>query len=192
METQRTIACLVLGGCLAAGCSPKGARMNLITYDDMGTPNRHYSDFGRASFRWQSDNLIELVFQTQAPSTIDPTQTITQMVYIGTIWAPRYGVTNAEETQINAHVQYAILTPPTGVRYDGTAFVSYKIDPNTKEAVGRIESGDLTPVAKMGDATEPFGPARITGTFRASDNGGEVVNVIQAFKTQFNQPIVKK
>jgi hypothetical protein len=172
--------------------APRTTRMNLITYDEDGKANSFHSDFGRASFSRESDNRIELVFRNQVPSRLDPTQTITQMVYIEMFWAPRYGVTRAESTQINANVQYAILTPPTGVRYDGGAFVTYKVDPFTKELYGWIETGDLTPALKMGNAVEPFGPARIYGTFRAVDNGSDVVNVCQQLKTQFTSLVERK
>ena len=188
----RTIIGPLVALAALSGCSPQGTRMNLITYDDQGKADRHFSDFGRASFRQESDKRIEVVFQGQVPSRIDPTQTITQVVCIQTFWTPLYGVTYAEKSQINAHVKYAILTPPTGICYEGAAFVTYDVDPLTKEVVGWIESGDLSPVSRMGDATEPFGPARITGNFRAVDKGGDVVNTLQMLKTQFTQPVEKK
>ncbi len=192
-RTAQLALVTLAASCIAGmvGCAPKGTRINLVTYDEAGKASTHYTDFREASFRCQSDNRIEVVFRTQTPSRIDPTQTITQIVYLQTFWAPRYGVTYAESTQVNACIEYAILTPPTGVRYDGGAFVTYKIDPNTKQAVGYIETGDLEPTYKMGNAVEPFGPARISGTFRADDRAGDVVNLQQMLKTKFTQPIEK-
>lgn len=183
------VGCALLA--VAAGCGPQTTRIELTTFDDAGTASRHYTEFSRASFKWTSDHRIELVFRSDQPSQVDPTQTITQIVHVQMFWNPRYGVTYAESTQVNARVQYAIVTPPTGVRYEGGAFVTYKLDKQTGEAVGKIESGDLMPRSRMGNAIEPFGPARVTGTFRAIENPGEVVRVLQQVEAMFRQPVAK-
>lgn len=179
------VALLAAGLAPLVGCGPKVTRIELETFDEQGRPSRHYTEFTRAFFRRLSDGRIELCLNSQQPSTIDPTQMITQIVCVQTFWNPRPGVTYFESSQVNAHVQYAILTPPTGVRYDGGAFVSYNIDRATGEAVGRIESGDLAPKGRMGNAVEPFGPTRITGTFRAMESPGEVVNTQQMLRSRF-------
>jgi len=174
---------------LPLGCGPRVTRIELETYDAAGQPSRHYTEFTRAAFKQISDGRIELVLRSEQPSQIDPTQTITQVVHVQTFWTPRLGITYAEASQINARIQYAILTPPTGVRYDGGAFVSYKIDGLTGELVGWIESGELSPKFQMGNAVEPFGPARISGTFRAVENPGEVVTTHQMLRSQFTQTL---
>lgn len=174
---------------LAGGCGPQTTRIELETHDGSGQASRHYTEFTRAYFKRHPDGQIELLLRTQQPSQLDPTQTITQLVHVQTFWTPRPGRTYAERTQINARVQYAILTPPTGIRYDGGAFVSYKTDPITQEMVGWIESGELGPRFQMGNAVEPFGPARITGTFRATENPGEIVTTLQMLRSQFTEPL---
>ncbi len=171
-----------------AGCGPQDTRINLVTYDEAGEAAAHYTDFRRASFRTQSDGKIELVLRTQQPSQVDPSQTITQVVYVQMFWNPVPGVTYMESTQINARVQYALLTPPTGMRYDGGAFVTYKIDKQTHEAVGYVESGDLAAAFQMGEAAPPFGPARIYGHFRAKENPADVVDGLQTLAAQFVTP----
>jgi hypothetical protein len=183
---------LIASGLLVGCGGPKVTRIELQTYDENGSPSRHYTEFTRAWFKTLSDGRVELVLRSQQPSQVDPAQMITQLVHVQMFWNPRPGITYADESQINARIQYAILTPPTGVRYDGGAFVSYDIDRLTGEAVGRIESGDLTPKFRMGNAVEPFGPARITGTFRACENPGEVVNTHQMLESQFTQAIEAK
>jgi len=174
---------------LLAGCGPKTTRIELETYDEDGVASRHYTEFTRASFKKGLDGRIEVVLQSTQPSRIDPTQMITQVVYVQTFWNARPGITYADATQINARIQYAILTPPTGVRYDGGAFVTYRLDQTTGETVGWIESGDLSPKFRMGQAAEPFGPARINGTFRATENPADVVNTVQMLRSRFVQPV---
>lgn len=184
-----SLSLLAVGLLLPVGCGPKVTRIELQTFEANGTTSRHYTDFTRAYFKRLPDGRIELSMRSQQPSRIDPTQVITQVVHLQTFWNPRPGTTYFESSQVNTRIQYAILTPPTGVRYDGGAFVSYKIDRLTGEAVGHIESGDLAPKFRMGNAIEPFGPARVTGTFRATENPGDVVNTQQMLQSQFTQPI---
>lgn len=172
-----------------AGCKSEGTRVDLTTFDEQGRPERHYADFSGATYRMGPGDTFELALQSQRSSTIDPTQTIRLVVYVKSFWTPRPGTTFAEATQINARVRYAILTPPTGVRYDGAAFVDYRLDRQTGELTGKIESGSLAPRARMGNAVEPFGPARLTGTFRAREQPSQVVKVAQMLEAQFTQPI---
>ena len=187
MRTQWIILVGLAGVWGWAGCGPKGTRIELTTFDEAGQAQCHYAEVTWSSYRNTPGGLPELVLRTQTPSRIDPTQTITQIVHVKTFWLPRPGTTYAEATQINASIQYAILTPPTGVRYDGAGFVSYKIDKRTGVMTGRIESSTLAPRCRMGDAVEPFGPVRLAGRFRATENPRDVVNTAQMLEAQFSK-----
>jgi hypothetical protein len=178
---------------LLAGCFQEPilrTRLELTTFET-GKAEPHYADFSRASYRRSPDGLLEVAMRTERPSTLDPTQIITQVVYIRTFWNPRPGKTFAESTQINARVEYAMLTPPTGIRYDGSAFLTYDIDRNGT-LIGRIESGTLAPRFHMGDAAEPFGPARFSGGILAVENPREVVSIAQTLDSEFSEPIPTK
>lgn len=171
-----------------SGCGSDETRIDLTTFDQNGQAHNHYAEFRRASYKLSSGGALELVLRSERPSSVDPTQTITQLVYIKSFWTPRPGTTFAEASQINARIQYAIITPPTGVRYDGGGFISYSRKRRTNEMVGKIESGTLAPRLRMGDAIEPFGTARFTGTFCAQENPRDVVSVIQTLESQFSTP----
>jgi hypothetical protein len=181
---------LALAGWLVIGCEApvRQTRLELTVFGQDGRRQHHYADFGEAYYQL-SGGTLELVLRSERPSSLDPTQTITQILYLKTFWQPMPGTTYVEASQINARVQYAMLTPPTGVRYDGGAFVSFRINKRTGELTGRIESGSLAPRFRMGDAVEPFGAARFTGTVRATERPREVVNTLQMLESQFSQPI---
>jgi len=181
--------CWVLSIFAFAGCNNQETRIDLTTFDQSGQTQQHYAEFRRASYRKSHSGMLELVLRSEQPSSIDPTQTITQIVYIKSLWTPKPGITFAEESQINARVQYAIITPPTGVRYDGAGFISYSRKRHTGEIVGKIESGTLAPRLRMGDAVEPFGTARFTGTFCAQENPRDVVTTVQMLESQFSKPL---
>ena len=86
----------------------------------------------------------------------------------------------------------ASTTPPTGVRYDGAGFISYMMKKRSTTLKGYIESGTMAPAFRSGDAIEPFGPARFTGSFIAEENPREVVRVMQMMETEFTERIVAK
>jgi len=171
---------------LPGGCqTPRTTRLDLTTLDEQGRAAGHFTEFSRAWFQQADNGIVELVLRCDSPSRVDPTQTITQVAYFKGFWHPRPGVTYADSTQVNARAQYAVLTPPTGVRYDGGAFVSYRIDKATGRLVGWIESGNLKLRYRMGDAVEPFRVATIRGTFVAECNPAQVVNTRQMLQTHF-------
>jgi hypothetical protein len=176
---------------LLAACTstPTSTRIELEVTDAVGEGQRYATKFQRASYRKSPGGLVDIVLESQEPSRVDPTQTITQLVYLRTTWVPIPGRTYMEATQIDSVLHYAMLTPPTGVRYDGAGFISYKPKKGSGDLAGRIESGTMAPAFRMGDAVEPFGPARLVGTFVAEENPREVVRVIQLMETEFTQPI---
>ncbi|HOB74321.1 MAG TPA: hypothetical protein PKG54_07325 [Phycisphaerae bacterium] len=180
------------GFLLIAGCRtpPTRTRIDLITYDEAGQQRRHYTEFRRAAYRMSPGGRVELVLRSERPSSVDPTQTVHQVMYIRCFWNPQPERTTVDSSQIDARVQYALLTPPTGVRYDGAAMVTWRYDKRTKKLAGWIESGTLTPRFRMGEALEPFGPANFSGTFVAEEKPGEVVETAQAMEYQFDQPVL--
>jgi len=188
---RRSAARLLVGVAVlcAVGCQAERTRINLVTYDADGTAHRHYADFQEGYYRLSSHGGIELVLRSEQPSRIDPTQTITQVVYLKAFWIPQPGTTFVESSQINAQLQYAVWTPPTGVRYDGAGFASFHLDRRRSILTGRIESGSLTPRFRAGNAVEPFGTARFTGRFRATQDPARVVSLVQWLQSCFGHAL---
>jgi hypothetical protein len=187
---NRIVAHLLLCCAIAcvAGCSPGRARVELVTYDEDAVARHHYADFDRAVYRQMPGGLVELAMRAERPSTLDPTQTITQVLLIRTFWNPQPARTWVEATQINGHVQFAMLTPPTGIRYDGSAFLTYRIRGDRMNA--HVESASLAPRYRMGQAVEPFDTARFTGRLRAKENPAEVVRLAHMVEAQFREALV--
>jgi hypothetical protein len=177
-----------LGGVILlaiAGCASHPPQIQLTTYDEDGCPDCHHASFSQAAYRASAGGLLEMVLETESPSSVDPTQTIRQVVYLKTMWYPQPGRTYVEATQIDARMLYAILTPPTGIRCDGSAMLTYKWNNAGKVIKAHIESGTLVPKYRMGDAVEPFGPARFTGEVTLYEDAGQVVKTLQFLETQF-------
>jgi len=172
-----------------AGCQAAPTRIDLVTYDPDGSAQRHYADFQEGYYRLTSNGGIELALRCEQPSQKDPTQTITQVVYLKAFWIPRPGKTFAEPSQLNAHLYYAVWTPPTGVRYDGAGFATFHLDSSSAILTGRIESGILSPRFRVGNAAEPFGTARFTGRFQAREDPGRVIALLQKLESEFSRPL---
>jgi hypothetical protein len=170
------------------GCQAEPMRVLLTTYDNTGEPVVHYADFQHAAYHRNAEGLLHIALYGSQPSSLDPTQMIQQVVYIREIWNPRPGKTFANQSQINTVVQYAILTPPTGVRYDGTAFVMCDGGEDGDDLEGEIESGNLSPSARMGEVGMPFGHARIEGWIEAEENEAAVMQAIQQMESLFKTP----
>jgi hypothetical protein len=170
-----------------SGCRVQQTRIDLVTYDPDGTAHRHYADFEEAYYHRSPSGGIELVLRSEQPSKLDPTQTITQVVHLKAFWVPKPGTTFVESSQINAHLRYAIWTPPTGVRYDGAGFASFRLDQRQSILTGRIESGTLSPRFRAGNAVEPFGTARLSGQFRAEKDPARVVALVQWLQSHFSR-----
>ncbi len=180
---------VMLAGLLAglAGCSSQSTRIHLTTYDETGREQHHYADFNRVAFLINPSGLIELGMRVEQPSKLDPTQTITQLIHVKEVWKPVPGRTAVERTQINVQIRYAILTPPTGVRYDGAGFVFAKVKKDSTTISGEIESGRLAPSYRMAEAALPFGVARFSGPFRAVENPGEVIEIARQLDLLFSK-----
>jgi hypothetical protein len=181
-------ALLVLLCAAGGGCGgDDSTRIELTTQDAAGEPQIHYTRFERAAFQRMPGGGIRLALRTEQPSTIDPTQTITQILYVEELWNAIPGTTYVEPTQVNALVRYAILTPPTGVRYDGSAFLTYRKEKLSDGVKAAIESGKLLPRYRMGNASEPFGAARINGTIHAIEDPAMVVRIAQELENLFSR-----
>lgn len=177
----------MVGLAVAVGCAPDGTRLEFTTFGHDNSSRQFYGEYTEAYYRQLTNGTLELLLRAEAPSSLDPKQNITQLIYLKTFWKPRPGRTAAEATQINANVQYAMLTPPTGVRYDGSAFLIANHDRNSGELVGRIESGTLIPRYRMGSAAEPFASAKFIGGFRATENPRKVLQGFHTLQNEFKE-----
>jgi hypothetical protein len=190
---RRMMTCAYVFTCAASlwlsACGATPRRIDVVTYDPDGTAHTHYADFSEGYYRLSPNGGIDLVLHCQQPSGVDPTQTITQAVYLKAFWIPRPGKTFADSSQINARLYYAVWTPPTGVRYDGAGFAIFQLDASNGILTGQIESGILTPRFRLGNAVEPFGTARFTGRFEAREDPARVVALTQQIGSQFSRPL---
>ncbi len=162
----------------AAGCGTPPNRIYIQTFSEPAAPRKYLTDFTEAYFARSADGGVDILLRWNEPAQADPTQYTEQIVHAHSFWTPVLGTTRAEASMINASLRFMILTPPTGVGYEGAGFLSFQINRAGDTLEGRIESGELSPRQVAGGAKEPFGPARIEGRIRAVNNRRQLLRLL--------------
>jgi len=129
---------------LLRGCGSGSSRVEITTFDEHGKGQLHFAEFivVRIACRrvgiggGDADGTAEHGRSTANHHAGFVLQYILE---------PAAGTTYVEATQIDAQAEYALLTPPTGVRYDGSAFITWHLDRRKSTLRGKIESGTLAP-----------------------------------------------
>jgi len=163
---------------LPVGCAPKITRLEIREAKHGARLGKLFQDFQECYYALSPGGNLDVVMRSRVPSEIDPTQNITQVGQIHCFWHPRPGVTYAEQTMINGYICYMIQTGGTAVSYEGGLFVSFKIDPRKHRITGRLESSQLKPLRRRGDATPPFGVAFAEGTFVGVEHPRRVTGML--------------
>jgi hypothetical protein len=182
---------VAVGVVLAAGlvgCGPPPNRIYIQTFDEPLAPKKYNTDFAEAYFGKAADGGLDILLRWKQPTQADPTQDIEQIVHAHAFWTPVLGTTRAEASMINATLRFMILTPPTGVEYDGAGFVTFKVDRTGNILDGRIESGELVPRQAVGGARKPFGPARISGRIQATQNRRQILRLLHEADLNLRSP----
>ncbi len=163
---------------LLAGCGPVPNRIYIQTFSEPMAPVKYSTDFTEAWFARSADGGIDILLRWNQPTQADPTQNMEQIVHAHAFWTPVLGTTRAEASMLNAMLRFMILTPPTGVGYQGAGFLTFQINRAGDTLEGSIESGELVPRQLVGGAQQPFGPARISGRIRATESRRQVLRLL--------------
>lgn len=166
-------------GLVLVGCAPPPNRIYIETFEEPLAPKKYTTDFTEAYFARSADGGLDILLRWKQPTQADPTQEMEQIVHAHTFWVPVYGTTRAEASMLNTTLRFMILTPPTGVGYQGAGFLTFTIDRAGERLDGRIESGELAPKQAVGGARKPFGPARISGRIRAVRDRRQLLRLLQ-------------
>ncbi len=166
-------------GLVLVGCAPPPNRIYIETFNEPLAPKKYTTDFTEAYFGRSADGGLDILLRWKQPTQADPTQEMEQIIHAHAFWVPVYGTTRAEASMLNTTLRFMILTPPTGVGYQGAGFLTFTIDRAGQNLDGRIESGELAPRQAVGGARKPFGPARISGRVRAVQDRRQLLRLLQ-------------
>jgi hypothetical protein len=188
IRAARAAVAVPLLAVVLGGCAKTPNRIYVETFNDPLAPKKYNTDFTEAYYAKAADGGLDLLLRWKQPTKADPTQEMEQVIHAHAFWTPVLGTTRAEASMINATLRFMILTPPTGVGYEGAGFITFKIDPKQRILDGQIESGELVPKQSVGGAKKPFGPARISGTIRAIESRRQILRLLQDAELNLRSP----
>ena len=161
-----------------AGCKRPVTELRIESFRPEGGSTQLFERFDEAHFSHDSRGSLDLVFRSVRASKQDPTQVIRQTVHLNAFWKPVPGRTFVEATQCNATICYVIGTGPVSISYEGAGFATFKLDWLGRTLTGRIESGQLSPLRRVGRPRDLLGQAQITGQFRARRDKSRVFAIL--------------
>lgn len=163
---------------LLTGCTSRTNQLEIRSFRSSPDPSDLFERFDEACFSHDALGNLDLVFRSVRPSRQDPSQLIRQVVHVSTFWKPIPGTTFVESTQCNATFCYMIGTGPVCISYDGAGFVTFKLKWFKRRLSGKIESGELAPLRRVGKPKDLLGQARITGKFLARRDKTKVLRIL--------------
>ena len=176
------MAILVLAA--AGGCRTPVTQLHILALRDPSMPRQYYSRFDESSYRFDALGNLDLVLRGMNESSTDTGELITEVVHVHVFWKPIPGRTFANASMTNAKITYAITTEAVAMLYEGGGFLSFKLGRNKESMKGRLESAQLAPARRRGNARDLFGPAQVTGTFSATRNPRQVVRILNELRNQ--------
>jgi hypothetical protein len=174
---QWLAVCLGLAVVLS-GCAKPVTELRIRSFGSSDEPTDLFERFEEAYYSRDARGSTDLLLRSVRPSRQDPSQIIRQTIHINAFWTPVPGRTFVESTQCNATICYVIGTGPVSISYEGAGFVTFSLDWRKRNLIGKIESGQLAPLRKVGQAKDLLGQAQITGQFSARQDKNRVVAML--------------
>lgn len=171
----RVLCCALLLAVL--GCRATTSRFQIIDHRADGTHDRYHETFPEGWYDTDGAGNLDLILRRSQPSENDPSQTITQMVYIRSIWRSIPGRTVAERTQINAAVSYVILNEGAGTTFEGAGSVFFEENRGREILRGELELATLRPMRRLDRGQPLFERAELAGEFVAARDRRRVIRL---------------
>lgn len=168
---------------IASGCAPLTTRLQVVDYRAGGASTGYVQSFGECYFRFDAVGRLDIVAR-HAPGPGDAAST-EQIVHIRAFWISRPGQTEAETTMINATVSYMIAGAPEGATFEGSGFVSFRLDRNREHLRADLELSSLLPVRRLGQADRLFERAELSGSLAARRDDARVVTLVNECRRRF-------
>ena len=172
--------CLVslVGISTMVGCSPRQSVFRITDYRDAHQPITYTEGFAEAYYSIDDQGNLDLVLRRSTPGEKDHDETITQIIHIRSFWRSIPGRTVASSSQINSTISYLIMTGRVGATFEGAGSVFFKENRSQNTLTGSLDEAFLSPTKRRGGGMDLFRHARLTGTFRATNDLRRTVRII--------------
>lgn len=178
-----TVNFVVIGG-----CAESVTQLHIESHKPPAPPSFLSQKFPQAWFSWDARGNMDLVFESEQPSEVDPDGQLLQVFWARMFWKPVPGTTFVERTQTNANFGYAILDLDRDVCYEGAGFVYMSLDPGRSNMSGSIESGTLARMRSGDGSSDLLGQCLVSGEFTARRNDAKVVEILTLLRQRLGPP----
>ncbi|HUU83246.1 MAG TPA: hypothetical protein VM243_07050 [Phycisphaerae bacterium] len=180
---------MLLGPIVGAlfGCQPRSTKFFIDDHRDGASATRYFEAFPECYYCIDAHKHVDIVgLRRTGGDTDNPgTEPAVQVIHIRQVWEANPGTTFAEESMINATVNYMIVGPEGGMSFEGGGFVSHRENRHETELTGKLESSALTPLRQAGAGSDLFERVAVTGTFVAQRDKRQVVRILNEMKRLF-------
>ncbi len=167
------------------GCSARTSSFQITDYREGGRPTRYQETFPEAYYALDEHGNVDIILRRSTPAENEPTQNITQVIHIRSVWRPIPGTTVAHATQINATVTYHIISGRMGVTFEGAGSAFYRKSGREDTLSGTLDGAVLNPKRRLASSVDLFKRAEIAGEFSAAHNPRRVVRIINEMDRLF-------
>lgn len=189
----RVILFLAIIPFLLAGCTSRVSTFEVVDFREPGKAHTYRESFDEAFYDVDQSGNVNIVIFRESPSTNEPDENITQIIYIHTMWTSIPGTTVAHRSQINGTVTYGIVGGRMGVTFEGAGSVFFNENKKKHELTGTLELARLRPTRKLTEDSTLFHHAELSGNFFAVRDRRRVVRTINEMNRMFGPlPVVGK
>ncbi len=170
---------------LLPACAARESAFDIVDYRRPGVQEHYRERFDEAYFDIDEHGNADVVLRRNSPDVEHPSQSITQVIHIRSLWRSIPGTTVAHSTQINGTIRYHVLAGRLGATFEGTGSVFFDLNRGGDTLTGSIDSALLRPKRRLVTGGDLFKKAELTGQFRAVRDPRRVVQVVNDMNRLF-------
>jgi hypothetical protein len=160
------------------GCRTPDSTLRVTELVERGGARTYQETFPESYYSLDPWGNLDLVLLRNRPSGTDQRLRSEQIVHVRGVWRSIPGVTNVNETQINGVVVYAVLQTGQESSYEGAGFLFFRKKAMEEVILGSFHRVRIRPARGQGEAPPLWGPAELSGRFRAVRDDARVARTI--------------
>ncbi len=161
----------------SVGCSAPVSRFQIIDHAGSQETHRYRATFVEAYYDIDGLGNLDLILRRGPDLRGGDGSEVTQLLRIRSVWKSIPGMTNANATQVNGTICYALVGGDTGTTFEGAGSVFFDHNADKGTLWGTVEWALLKPQRRLSSAKPLFSHAEISGEFYAVRDRQKVVRM---------------
>ncbi len=159
---------------LLGACATPQSRLDVVDFSQDGSTNHYVEEFDEAFYDIDDNGNLDLILRRAHTGRMSDELDLTQVVHVRSVWRSIPGQTIADDDQINATINYAIMGAATGHTFEGAGSVFFKLDKRKEVLTGELGRAVVKPSRKTSPTRPLFSRAELSGSFRAIRDSRQV------------------